>query len=209
MLDDLCSRLTDLELQFKNSLIEKDNEILNLRTQLESERKEVQRLSARLQNVELHLKRLNPGMSVFRWTLRNYTCHSQSTEVCYSPMFLTSWDAYCCQLALVWFGPRKGRLEVGFNVHEGPNYTLLTKRFSMKVLLECIGDNNNKVIQELAPSKYAADSFNDVPGLGNGVRTAGFLSMPELKDFIINDSIYIACYVFPDGHFREFRYQGM
>ena len=199
MLDDLCSRLTDLELQFKRSLVEKDNEILNLRTQLESERNQVQRLSAELQTVKLNLKNLNPGMSVFRWTLRNYTYHSQSTERCYSQIFFTSWDGYGCHLSLAWIGPRKGRLEVGFRVCEVPKENLLTKRFSMKVLLECIGANNNRVIQKLAPSEYPAhpDLFE------YGIMTSGFLNMPKLRDFIINDSICIACYVVPDEDFSE------
>jgi len=165
------------------------------------------------------IEKLNPKMGAFKWVLDNYSHQSENSDCAKSPFFHNYLNGHVCQLSLQWFNRRKSRIGIYFNLPNKENKHINTT-FDMKVVIQCIGENNihkSSILKDMTYGKEGIgeedsdveesssefchrDGFSNDPKVSSSEISESFgddyfLCQPELNNFIVNDTMHFVCYL--------------
>ena len=182
------------------------NLINDWQKEMDGEMKNINDLKYHVNNIENILfcdSSVGSNDVLLKWKLQNYQYHFDIGEDVFSPIFLTQIEGYCFKLFVRWSGKKKENLGLFLWVCRGNNYDKPLEPFQMPYSLEIVDNSGNILSKKIKLTLIEAnrgESFNLPPGknkckLGYGYQT--FLSMPELKNYILNDMLSIQCRLTP------------
>ena len=140
---------------------------------------------------------------VLEWKLQNYQYHFHIGEEVFSPLFFTEVKGYCFKLLIAWRGKEKENLGLFFKLCRGSDYDKPLEPFKMPFSLEMVDNKGNIFSRKIPLSHIEAkrkEFFTLPPGkyeCEGGWGFQKFLSMPDLKNYILNDMLSIQCRLTP------------
>ena len=191
-------KLKEKDEDYNGKLLQRDNRITKLSSEVGLLRNEMTRLNESFSKLLSKIADVNPT-GFLSWKISNCCYLRTCDEAVWSPPFYTSFNGYKCQLYAKFCGPQGGRLELCFYLLHDENFENLRWPFRFPVTYICYSIHNVKV--SFTDDPNGDDGYCDIWDIIPGVSRSGgaliphFLSMPQLSDFIINDTITIECHI--------------
>lgn len=134
--------------------------------------------------------------TMFTWKLTNYAYHKEIGKAVYSPRFYCALQGHCCMLVVIW-GVNRDHLGVFLKICKGVRGDIPDDMFDMEVKIETYDKNGKNKVLAMKRTQVQENSDNLLikPGEDSsiGLGRTRFLSMPALRDFIIDDTFTVNC----------------
>lgn len=135
---------------------------------------------------------LSNEVILFKWHLKDYNLVRRSKSVA-SPFFYAGLHGHCCRLFVMWSGDEMSILGIHFQIITANKQN--RNPFNMSIELEIQGKNGLKK-QFFIRSAFIRDHQAEFELPSSGGRKE-FIKMPELQNFVINDSVFVTCKLYP------------
>ena len=214
------NEISETRKELKKSLNKQTDEILELSAQVtnisnvelleESEDlikdfpKGIEKAVKKLNNIKYHVNNIENILFcddsrhiILQWKLQNYQDHFDIGKVVSSPIFLTQIKGYCFKLLVGWTGVEKENLSLSLKLCRG-TCDEIVEPFNMQYSLEIVDDKGIKLSRTILLSDINNNrerNFTLKPGQNEcaAFGYSKFLTMPNLKNYIVNDMLSIEC----------------
>ena len=208
-INELCAKVTKSEKamdgKIKRGTVSK--KLLKVfQKDVDEAKKNILRLENHVTNIEnIIFSNTSDGSKdiILEWRLQNYKYHFDLGEVVCSPIFYTEIKGYCFKLVVTWSGVEKENLGLGLKLCRGSNHNIVLEPFNVQYSLEVL-DNKGNISSEIVTLALIEANreryFAIPPGekeCKEGFGYPDFLTMPDVKNFIVNDMLSVRCTLNP------------